>query len=323
MRPLHVIAVLLLGVAIGCGSPSRMTLAHESSAGPRTDEFRAWEIIHVRSGAAVAFDTWMDELADLDVIYLGEEHDNRFHVQAAIKVLEALLAKGRSPVLGIEMFAWDGQQGLERYVSGEAMTKQQFVEESHLKQNWPGNFEAYEPLIEFARTRHLRVMALNPPLALVRLVSKSGLAEALTNPDLQRWGMRDEFFEEQEEYRDRIVRQLRACHAGLSDERYESFYEASVFRDEGMAKTIATYLKTVGSRRPVVSYTGAGHIQYKLPVPNRVSRRMEGAIKQVTIYMASLEPDHQERIEELLTDHVADYVWITPLGEHGPPRRCG
>jgi hypothetical protein len=72
---------------------------------------------------------------------------------------------------------------------------------------------------------------------------------------------------------------------------------------------------------PVVSYTGGGHIQYRLPVPNRVQRRA-GSIKQTTIYMTAFDPTRTEEIRELLRDAIADYVWLTPLSAHGAPRRC-
>jgi uncharacterized iron-regulated protein len=101
-------------------------------------------------------------------------------------------------------------------------------------------------------------------------------------------------------------------------------YEASLFRDEGMAKTLARYLArqdkpfTTG---PVVSYTGGGHIQYDLPVPKRVQRRNQD-VKQVSIYLAAFSADQREEIMELLRSGIADYIWLTPVGAHGPAKRC-
>jgi len=46
------------------------------------------------------------------------------------------------------------------------------------------------------------------------------------------------------------------------------------------------------------------------------------ADRQVTIYLTAYEPDQPEAIQELLRDAIADYVWLTPLSAHGPPRRC-
>ena len=38
-------------------------------------------------------------------------------------------------------------------------------------------------------------------------------------------------------YRQQLMRQLRACHDGGSDAMYESMYEASMVRDEGIRIT--------------------------------------------------------------------------------------
>jgi uncharacterized iron-regulated protein len=135
--------------------------------------------------------------------------------------------------------------------------------------------------------------------------------------------MRDESLVEDPEYRDRILKQLHSCHDGLTNAAYERMYEASVFRDESMAKTIADRLRRLPEGAgPIVSYTGGGHIQYRLPIPNRVSRRYGMPLRQMTIYLTAFDPDRVQEIQELLQPPIADYVWLTPLGQHGPSRRC-
>jgi hypothetical protein len=104
-------------------------------------------------------------------------------------------------------------------------------------------------------------------------------------------------------------------------------YEASMVRDEGMAKTIVVLVESLrrladSSAGPVVSYTGGGHVQHNLPVPQRVSRRLSGAIRQTSIYMTSYEDGRREDLREMLTGKIADYIWLTPVTEEGMPRRC-
>lgn len=93
-------------------------------------------------------------------------------------------------------------------------------------------------------------------------------------------------------------------------------YEASMVRDEGMAKTVAAALLTARQspqdHTVILSYTGGGHIQYNLPIPKRVARRMDGPIAQVTVYMASFDHTRIEDIQDLVHDGIADYVWLTP-----------
>ena len=109
---------------------------------------------------------------------------------------------------------------------------------------------------------------------------------------------------------------------------YRTMYEASMVRDEGMAKTIVAAVESLHglhdpSAGPVVSYTGGGHIQYNLPVPRRVARRIPGDIRQISIYMTSYEEGRRDALHDMLKDKIADYVWLTPVGPGGMPRRCG
>ena len=283
-----------------------------------------WQVLDGRTGTSVPFEDWITMLAEQDVVYLGEEHRNRWHIEAAIKIATALLARNRPPALALEMFGWDGQAGLNRYLSGSQSIRDVFLQESRWEQNWGGPYEEYEPLVAFAQEHGLPVLALNPPLPLVRLVARQGLAVARQADVMARWRMQDETFEENPAYRETIVKQLRLCHGGLPEEAYARMYDASLFRDEGMAKTISAWLQT-GRPTPVLSYTGGGHIQYRLPVPNRVARRVGETRppKQATIYLAAINPAEPDHSRELWRESIADYIWLTPLSAQGAPRRCG
>ncbi len=283
------------------------------------------QVIDTHSGRSVSVEDVAAAAASAQVVYLGEEHRNRYHIEAAIRLLDLLRAHGRSPRLALEMFAWDGQAALDTYLQEAGQPREEFLRAAHWEQNWGGPFDAYEPLVAYGRTHHLVVLALNPPRSLVRLVAKQGLQPALADPEMARWSMQDETFVDDPAYRTRILAQLRQCHGGLSDDAYARMHEASVFRDEGMARTIVTQLRgRDGEVGPVVSYTGGGHIQYGLPVPNRVRRRVGHALTTVTIYLTAYDPARAEDVEVLLQpDPIADYVWLTPVGQEGPPRRCG
>lgn len=293
--------------------------------------FQPWQIWEVKTGRLVSFETLSAALSPLDVVYLGEEHHNQWHVEAAIRILRALLDQGRQPTLALEMFGWDGQPALDRYRADKEWGRDSFLKESHWARSWGGAFEDYEPLVALARAHGLPVLALNPPRQLVRQVATQGLAQALADPEMERWGMQGEALVDEPAYRDMIVTPLRQCHGGLSDEAYQRMYEASMFRDEGMAKVIAEALSRAhpaaaagaqSARGPIVSYTGGGHVQYQLPVPNRVRRRRLGSVTQATIYLTSFEPGRAEEVRSLMREGVADYLWLTPIGAQGAPKRC-
>lgn len=290
------------------------------------ERFHEWQVIDTVSGQVFRMDDVMRVLTVQDVVYLGEEHQNRYHIEAALQVLRSLIEHGRKPTLAMEMFGWDGQQAIDRYVSGQESDRSIFVEQSRWLQNWGGPFEDYEPLVQFIKDRHLSLVALNPPKSLVRMVMKQGLVAARSDPEMAQWGMKDESIVDDPLYRERIIRQLQQCHGG-GESLYQSMYEASMVRDEGMAKTVVERLAASRSAEdpaagPLVSYTGGGHIQYQLPVPKRVIRRAGLHVRQRSIYMTSFERDRASELEEMIRDKIADYIWLTPIGAQGPPRRC-
>jgi len=313
--------IFLLGFLIVCSS--HFSVAEEQSS----RHFDVWQVLDVKSGQPIAFEQWITVLSAQDVLYLGEEHRNQWHIEAALRVLRAMIDNGRHPLLAMEMFGWDGQAALTQYGMNAELARDRFLKDVHWDQNWGGTFQDYEPLVNFARSRQVPVLALNPPRPLVRKVAAQGWKKAIDDPEMITWGMQDEPIVEDAAYRQVILQQLQLCHGGLPLDAYERMYEASMFRDEGMAKTIHESLRSVSGDSafipgPIVSYTGGGHIQYQLPVPSRVLRKRGGDITQKTIYMTSFQPDHPEEVQELLRDGIADYVWLTPIGANGPAKRC-
>lgn len=316
-------SLTLVGAACAAGPDAPRILPSQVALRP----YAVGHIIDTKTGEPVSFPEWMVSASTQDVIYLGEEHRNAAHIQAAVRVLEGLLNRDRQPVLALEMFGWDGQVGLSQYLSREGTPREQFLKDARWNDNWGGAFSDYEPLIAFARSRTLGVAALNPPRALVRQVATQGLSQALHIPEMGQWGMWNQSYVDDPAYRAVIVQQVRLCHGGLSDDAYQRMYEASIFRDEGMAKTITDTLRFISGQHnrragPVVSYTGGGHIQYQLPIPKRVMRRQQGMGRQMTVYLSSYDPDRPNEVSDLINEGIADYVWLTPVGPQGLPRRC-
>ena len=286
--------------------------------------YRVGQIIEPKNNATLSDLEFHAILQSADIIYIGEAHYTPSHVAAALQVLQSVLGGGRKPILGMEMFSWDGQAGLDRYLKGTVTSMEDFLAESHWKNNWGGKYADYSPLVDFAKTHGLTLLGLNPPRPLVRNVAKQGLAAVGSDPQVQRWTIPVPFPPDDPEYRRVIYEQIEQCHGGLSQEVYQKIYEASVFRDEGMAAVITTTVKSDAPEPTAfVSYTGAGHIQYGLPIPKRVKRQLGVPVKDVTVYLHALDPEHPEDVEHLIDERIADYVWLTALGPQGRQPRCG
>lgn len=291
------------------------------------DKWMPGQVLDAKTGLPVPMNRWLEELATYDAIYLGEEHDNNFHIETALTVLRSLVGQGRRPILAMEMFGWDGQLALDDYTGSKETGRSEFLERAFWKQNWGGAFEGYEPLVQFAKDHHLPLLALNPPKPLIRQIVKQGLAQARKQTEWHQWGMQEETIVDDPAYRSRILSQIQDCHGGGSLEDYQTMYEASMVRDEGMAKTVAAALTRIRAEAaplsgPVLSYTGGGHVQYRLPVPNRVARRIPEGLKQVTVYLTTFESGRAGELWQAMQEGIADFVWLTSQGAKGPPRRC-
>ena len=307
---LFLFLVLFISGPLGCsGLQSKPTL-------------EVGHIYQISDKTLLTVDDLIPRLLDADVVYIGEEHYTPSHLEAAQTILNILLAHKRQPTLAMEMFSWDGQPGLDRYLGEQESAVAQLLEESHWKKNWGGEFADYESLVTFSKTHQLNLLALNPPRPLVRLVAKQGLRKAKQDPKFDNWTIND-LVTNDPEYENLIYEQIESCHAGLPDHVYRRIFEASIIRDEGMAQIIRDYLNHKSSSEgPLVSYTGGGHIQYHIPIPKRV-KRTQPKIKSVTIYLVAWDPSKEGEVQAQLENGIADFLWLTPLGPKGVQARCG
>ena len=316
------LCLCLLGGILGCAVDRRMALSSSAD-----DAWRPWQILETKTGRVLAYPEWLKELERSEIVYIGEEHYNPHHIEAAIRLLSGFMADGLRPTIGMEMFGWDGQEAVDRYLSNQVNEKGQFLEQAKWTSNWGGAYENYEPLVLFAKDRQVPLRAMNPPKTLIRRVVKLGLTEAQAGSEWQEWGISPADIIEDPDYRAKILDQLRRCHSGGTETDYRTMYEASMVRDEGMAQTVAASLDRMRQEAPagrpmVLSYTGGGHIQYNLPIPRRVARRFSGSVRQTTVYLASFDHTRAPEIRDLLQEEIADYIWLTPMAGQGPVQRC-
>ncbi len=311
----HVIWLGVLGVFLNVSACAG--LSQPSS------HFEVGQLFDLRQGGVTSIETLTQDLLNVDVVYIGEEHYNPSHIQIATQILEMLRNRGHHPALAMEMLSWDGQAALNQWVVG-ALADDQFVHVSHWEENWGGQYENYQPLVTLARAHRFPLYALNPPRPLVRKIATMGLEAGLADPAMQSWNLPHNISLDDPDYQNVIYEQIVQCHTNLPQHVYQRIYEASIFRDAGMAKIIVDYLESKPeSKGPLVSYTGGGHIQYNIPIPQRVQTRTARTVEQITIYLMALDPAREEDIYEAMHNHVADYLWLTPLGPDGPQPRCG
>ncbi len=134
-------------------------------------DFRAYQFFDKKSKTVTPEKVTAD-LANYDVVLIGEHHNNSINHWLEKKITEALFEKKNGQIiLGAEMFERDNQQALDSYLAGK-------IEGKNLKDSvrlW-NNYETdYKPLLDFAKDKKLQFIATNVPRKYASQTSKQGI----------------------------------------------------------------------------------------------------------------------------------------------------
>jgi uncharacterized iron-regulated protein len=219
--------------------------AHAQVCAPAT-----WLRLDGERPAAVAPGELIAEMAQRDVVLLGEEHNEADHHRWQLHTLAALHARRPDMVVGFEMLPRRAQPILDRWIAGE-LTARQFLAEVQWDDVWNVPAELYLPLFEFARLQRIPVVALNVERKLTQAVAASGW-DAVSEHD--REGISRPAAAPQA-YLDALAKVHRE-HGGKTLLR--NFVEAQQTWDRAMAEGLA--------RRPAsvlaVGIIGSGHLRH-------------------------------------------------------------
>lgn len=141
-----------------------MTLPAQGQT-PPTGEYHLY-----REGAPSTLEAVTKELANADVVFFGEQHDDRNGHALELALLQSLYAQNPHMVLSLEMFERDVQGVLDEYLHD-------YITETHFLQSsrpWPNYKDDYRPLIEFCKAHQIPVVAANAPRRYVNIVSRKG-----------------------------------------------------------------------------------------------------------------------------------------------------
>lgn len=274
-------------------------------------------IMSVGERAVVGIDTMVDALSTQSVVFIGESHDQPAHHAVQRALIEALSEK-REVMLGLEMFQAPYQSVLDDYVSGR-IDEAAFIAQSEYEKRWGFEYALYRPILELARTKGIRVLALNAPSEVSRAVGRGGL-DALD--DAQRAAL-PELDLHNEAHRALVMDALKQ-HASMGEETLERFYTAQVIWDETMADRAVRGLRgePLGGAAPesaegegevgepkaplLIVLAGQMHVRAGLGIPSRVIRR---GVSDVSVVL----PIYAEEFSaELLGESppAADYLWV-------------
>ena len=255
--------------------------------------FEANTIISTATGQAVSFKALIDDLADVRVIFIGEQHTRKDHHRIQLDIIRALFDRHHRLSVGMEMFDHTYQSVLDRWSAGRLDTDA-FLQKTHWYANWRYPFELYQDILIFIKDEHLRLVGLNLPPHIPSKIRVGGVQNLLPQDKKH---LPPEIDTSNEPHR-AYVRRAFEAHPGRIRGRFDYFYEAQCVWEDTMAENIARNL----TNAPMVVLAGNGHIDQKFGIPDRMSRRTGLPYRTVCPVPAG----------QSVSPATADYIWVTP-----------
>jgi uncharacterized iron-regulated protein len=196
-------------------------------------DFRAYQFFDKKSKTVTPEKVTVD-LANYDVVLIGEHHNNSINHWLEKKITEALFEKKNGQIiLGAEMFERDNQQALDSYLAGK-------IEGKNLKDSvrlW-NNYETdYKPLLDFAKDKKLQFIATNVPRKYASQTSKQGIKTLNELPEQEKKFIAQLPIEVTLETRG--YREMKSLMGDHVDElKLMNFISAQAIKDATMAESI-------------------------------------------------------------------------------------
>lgn len=215
------------------------------------------------------------------VIYVGETHTAYEDHLMQLETLKAMHAQPGNLAVGVEWFQWPFQEHLDAYLNGHISEKEMLANTGYFDR-WAFDYRLYRPIIEYAKSNNIPVIALNAPKELTDAISSEGLDSI---PDHLKEQLPDNYDLSDKAYHERLEAVFK-MHPDRGND-FESFLNVQLTWDETMAQKTADYLAADPANRIIV-FAGGGHIEYRSGIPNRVARRTGAAGKTFMIPKGSV-----------------------------------
>jgi len=250
-------------------------------------------IISARSGNIVLFNEMMSDLRQVDIIYVGEVHTDRYHHDHQLDIIRELHKTSPGIAVGMEMFSKPYQPVLNQWSAGK-IDEGQFLKRTHWYANWKYRFSLYRDILIYIQENQLPLVALNIPFHIPAKIATGGIDTLLADDKKYIPEKIDTSNQAQRDY----VKKIFGHHHLPGRKDFERFFAAQCVWDEAMAQSIAHNL----TNTPMVVLVGNGHIVHKFGIPNRAYNQTGASFR--TIYL----------IEAGSTANLsyADYIWVTP-----------
>ncbi len=215
------------------------------------------------------------KLTEKRALFIGEIHDRPEHHQNQLRLIQNLYERYPYIAIGVEYFQQPFQTHLNDYIAGYIDEREMLIRTEYFKR-WKIDYRMLQPILRFAREKHIPVLALNISDEIHNKVFQGGL-NSLTPQERTR--IPDDIQPASRDYRDRLKAIFDTHPEG---DNFETFVEGQLLWDEAMADVAANYLEG----RPqtlLVVLAGLGHMMYGDGIPKNLDRRLGGHYSAVAI----------------------------------------
>lgn len=289
-------AILAMVVGLGGCTTARHPIMPMAKIEGVKRPFFAGQIIRPKPGDTITYEQLINQLKGMNVIFIGEVHDNPDHHLIQVQILQSLLTKWGPFTLAMECLPAKLQPVLDNYLQGN-ISEQQFLRQVNWQKIWGFDYHFYRPLFQIQKRTGGRIVAINAPQDLIKKIATKGI-NALSPADRALLPKDMDFTNEAHR---KFVHRVYESRAHRGFKRFDYFYQAQCVWEETMAENIARLIK--GDNKKVVVISGNGHIIHRFGIPQRLTRRRP-------VRTATLVPYPVNRAVTLKQD-TADFVWLT------------
>jgi uncharacterized iron-regulated protein len=297
-----VVALAIVVATAGCAKVTEIEWESQVARGhPLVG--RVWD---VKAARFVEPRELTDRLAASRWVLLGERHDNPDHHALQARLVRELVAAGRRPAVGFEMFSTDDAPAIARYLALHPKSAAGLGDAVNLKRSgW--DWRVYQPIAQAALDAGLPIVATNLSRAATEALRKNGLGglgrAMLTQLKLD--APRPPAVSAS------MAREIRESHCGQAPEgALDRMVDTQWARDARIAEALAR----AGGRDGAVLIAGAGHVRRDRGVPAHLARHAPGTPAASLAFLEveatrTAPSDYATRFEGTLP---FDYVWFTP-----------
>ena len=256
-------------------------------------------------GKPASMEKIVDSLGGVDVIFLGEFHDDAVAHAIQFEIFKAAQQRygaTRRVALSLEMFERDVQPILDEYLLG-------LITENHLMSSarpWNNYKSDYRPLVEFAKENKLPVVAANAPRRYVNMVSRSGRDSLKRLPKSARKNLAPLPFAQASPAYAKKFNSLMGQNSPEVKAGLVNILDSQSLWDATMAYAISRQLKSKNSL--VVHLNGGFHSEGRLGTPEHLEKYRKGV--RYLVVTIRYEDDFRN-FDSSKHSNLGDYVILT------------